>query len=278
MECVLENITVNYEAYGEGKPIIFIPGWGLNARLAAHDMEPCFHQREGWKRIYIDPPGHGKTPGKDWITNQDKILEVILACIDKLTAGQNYCLVGHSLGAYLARGVILNRTKSVDGIAMLVPVIIGEDQKRSVPPHKVLIKDPTIDAELTPMEQEIFGISVIHSRTWLNTIRNSPQIPDNESGDLEFLGRIRDKSENYAFSFDVDALPEPFLGPSLIITGRQDNIVGYQDAWNILEKYPRASYVVLDRAGHPLEDSTKLVHVLMNEWLDRVEENIRITN
>ena len=272
MECALENITIHYETYGEGRPIIFIPGWSLNARLTADQMEPCFHQREGWKRIYIDPPGHGKTPGKDWITNQDKMLEVILACIDKLTAGQKYCLVGISLGAYLARGVILQRAQFVDGIAMIVPAIIAEDEKRSVPPYKVLIKDPSVYAELTPMEQDIFGMSVIHSRTWLDTIRSSPQIPDDENGDPEFLGKIRDKPENYAFSFDVDAVSEPFPGPSLIITGRQDSVVGYRDAWNLLENYPRASYVVLDRAGHPLEDSSELVNVLIREWLDRVEE------
>ena len=272
MECALENITIHCETSGEGRPIIFIPGWSLNARLTADQMELCFHQREGWKRLYIDPPGHGKTPGKDWITNQDKMLEVVLACMDKLTAGQKYCLVGISLGAYLARGVILQRARFVDGIAMIVPAIIAEDEKRSVPPYKVLIKDPSVYAELTPMEQDIFGMSVIHSRTWLDTIRSSPQIPDDENGDPEFLGKIRDKPENYAFSFDVDAVSEPFPGPSLIITGRQDSVVGYRDAWNILEIYPRASYVVLDRAGHPLEDSSELVNVLIREWLDRLEE------
>ena len=275
MECALENITIHYEAYGEGKSLIILPGWGLNARAMAHDMEPYFRQREGWKRIYIDPPGHGKTPGKDWITNQDQMLAIIIACIDKLTASQNYCLVGHSLGAYLARGVILQRTKSVEGIAMLVPVIFAQDQKRTVPPHKVLIQDPTLYAELTPMEKGVFEMSVVHSRTWLDTIRNSPQIPDEESGDFEFLSQIRNNLENYAFSFDVDALTEPFPGPSLIIAGRQDAVVGYRDAWTILEKYPRASYVVLDRAGHPLEESAGLVHVLLNEWLDRVEEYAR---
>jgi pimeloyl-ACP methyl ester carboxylesterase len=272
MECELENIMIHYETYGEGRPILFIPGWSLNTRLTADQMEPCFHGREGWKRIYIDPPGHGKTPGKDWITNQDKMLEVILVCIDKLTAGQKYCLVGISLGAYLARGVILHRARFVDGIAMLVPVILAEDEKRSVPPYRVLIQDPTVYTELTPIEEAIFGMSVIHTRTWLDTIRSSPEIPEHEDGDPEFLGKIRDKPENYAFSFDVDAVSEPFPGPSLIITGRQDSVAGYRDAWNILENYPRASYIVLDRAGHPLEDSSELVNVLIREWLDRVEE------
>lgn len=272
MECALENITIHYETYGEGRPIIVLPGWGLNAHVMAYEMEPGFQQREGWKRIYIDPPGHGKTPGKEWITNQDKMLEVTLDCIDQLTVGQNYCLIGMSLGAYLARGVILHRAKSVDGVAMIVPIIFAEDKKRTVPPHAVLIKDPTIYAELSPLEQEILGMSVLHTRKWLDTIRNSPQTPDDENGDFEFLGRIRNKPENYAFSFDVDAT-EPFPRPALIIAGRQDAVAGYRDAWSILENYPRASFVVLDRAGHPMEEHTEQIHILINEWLDRVEEN-----
>lgn len=276
MECSLDNITVHYEVFGEGRPIILLPGWGMNVAQMAHDTEPYFQQRNnGWKRIYIDPPGHGKTPGKDWITNQDKILEIILACIDKLTAGQRFSVIGISLGAYLARGVIRYRAKFIDGIAMIVPIVIAEDKKRTVPTHKVLVEDPAIGAELTPEEADWFDMSVVHTRKWLDYLRASPQVPEHESGDFEFLGKIREQPEKYAFSFDVDDVSEPFPGPSLIITGRQDAIAGYRDTWNILENYPRATYVVLDRAGHALEEKEDLVHMLINEWLDRVEENAR---
>jgi pimeloyl-ACP methyl ester carboxylesterase len=51
-------------------------------------------------------------------------------------------------------------------------------------------------------------------------------------------------------SYDVDALPKPFEGPTLIVVGRQDNTCRYRDAWDILENYPRATFAVLDRAGH----------------------------
>lgn len=274
MECSLENITVHYEVFGEGRPIIVLPGWSLNIPFTAHDTEPYFRQREGWQRIYIEPPGHGKTPAKEWITNQDKILEIILACIDKLTAGQRFSLIGFSLGAYLARGVILHRADLIDGIAMIVPAIIAEDEKRTVPAYKVLVEDPTVMAELTPAEAEWFDMSIVHSRKWLDYLRSSPQVPENENGDAEFLGRIREQPQNYAFSFDVDHVSKPFPGPSLIITGRQDAMVGYRDAWNILDNYPRATYVVLDRVGHLLEERVDLVNVLVNEWLNRVEENV----
>jgi pimeloyl-ACP methyl ester carboxylesterase len=126
---------------------------------------------------------------------------------------------------------------------------------------------------MTPAEADLFEMSVVHSRKWLEYQRSFPEIPEPENGDPDFLGKIREQHEKYAFSFDVDNVPEPFTGPSLIITGRQDAVVGYRDAWNIVEKYPRATFVVLDRAGHMLEEKAGLVSVFINEWLDRVEES-----
>jgi pimeloyl-ACP methyl ester carboxylesterase len=38
--------------------------------------------------------------------------------------------------------------------------------------------------------------------------------------------------------------------------------------------YPRATFAVLDRAGHALpHEQEKLVIALMSEWLDRVQEH-----
>lgn len=276
MKCVLENITIHYEVFGEGKPIIILPGWGLNTRLTAHEMEPYFKGRTEWQRFYIDPPGHGKTPGKDWITGQDKVLEVLLACIDQLTMGKRFSLVGVSMGGYLARGVRRYRGELIDGIAMIIPIIFAEDQKRTVPPHQALVEDPTVSADITPAEADLYEMAVVRTRKWLNYQRAFPEVPEQEMGDFGFLSKIRERPEKYAFSFDVDAVSEPFPGPTLIITGRQDAIAGYRDSWNILEKYPRATYVVLDRAGHQLEEKEGLVHVLMGEWLDRVEESARL--
>ncbi len=75
------------------------------------------------------------------------------------------------------------------------------------------------------------------------------------------------------FSFDVDTLPTPFDGPTLMLTARQDNLCGYRDAWDLLDNYPRATFAVLDRAGHFVNiEQDVLCQALMREWLDRVEE------
>ena len=47
------------------------------------------------------------------------------------------------------------------------------------------------------------------------------------------------------------------------------------DSWDILENYSRATFAVLDRAGHRLQiEQEELFNALVNEWLDRVEESI----
>jgi pimeloyl-ACP methyl ester carboxylesterase len=58
------------------------------------------------------------------------------------------------------------------------------------------------------------------------------------------------------------------------VTGRQDSAVGYLGAWELLDHYPRATFAVLDRAGHALpHEQPELLRALVSEWLDRVREH-----
>jgi pimeloyl-ACP methyl ester carboxylesterase len=273
MDCELKNITVHYEMLGEGRPIIMLHGTGVDHTYMMNDMEPLFHKRDGWKRIYPDMPGHGKTPGMDWITNQDKMLEVVLDFIDKVIPGERFVLTGSSKGAYLARGVVHHRFESIDGLLLTVPVIIADGEKRETPSHVTLVTDPVIVSELEPGEVEgYFQLAVVQSRNVLDYVRNNLS-KAGELFDEGFLGKIVDHPESNNFSFAVDMLPKPFPAPTLILTGRQDSVAGYRDAWKILENFPRGTFVVLDRTGHLLEaEQEDLYHALAGEWLDRVEE------
>jgi len=273
MDCELKDITVHYEMLGAGRPIIMLHGWSIDHRHMVSDLEPVFGHRDGWKRIYLDLPGHGRTPGKDWITNQDKILDVVLDFIDNVISGQRFVVVGASAGAYLARGIVHHRMASLDGLLLTVPLIVADDAIRRVPPHVTLVADAALAAQLEPDEAEgLFQGAVVQSQKVVDYIRANFQSAS-EIGDLDFQAKIREHPKNYAFSFDIDALPQPFPAPTLIVTGRQDSWVGYRDPWQILDNYPRGTFAVLDRSGHFLGvEQEDLFHALVGEWLDRVEE------
>jgi pimeloyl-ACP methyl ester carboxylesterase len=273
MECQLKDISVYYEAYGDGRPVICLHGFGPDHRSMAGCMEPIFQQRDGWQRVYPDLPGMGKTPGKAWITNSDHMLGVVLDFIDALIPGQSFVLAGDSYGGYLARGVLGRRPACVDGLLLICPAIIPDPAKRTLPPHVTLVEDPALLSKLEPGEREEFGsFAVVQSqRIWERT-RDEVGVGF-EVADEAFLSRL--KTYGYPFSFDVDAGPARFEKPALILVGRQDAMVGYRDAWEILENYPRATYAVLDRAGHNLQiEQERLFNALVGEWIDRVAESL----
>ncbi|MFW9968736.1 MAG: alpha/beta fold hydrolase [Candidatus Odinarchaeota archaeon] len=88
--------------------------------------------------------------------------------------------------------------------------------------------------------------------------------------DNEFLENLF--QTGYSFSFKVDQLIKKFDKPTLFLLGRQDVSVGYRDPWNIIESYPRATFAILDQAGHNLQiEQEDLFNSLVDEWLNRVE-------
>jgi len=272
MRCEIRDSFVYYEVYGEGRPVILFHGWTLDCQTMINTYEPFFEHHPGWKRIYPDLPGHGRTPGQEWIQNQDQILDVMIEFVDQVIGNERFVVAGMSAGAYLARGVVYRKQKSIDGLLLVVPLIFAADDKRSLTPHKVIIEDPDLSNDLTDVEREIWGMAVVRNQRILDKIRQDPELLD-ETGDEGFRVAIREDPNRYSFSFNIDRLPEPFSSPTLVICGKQDAFVGYQDAWTLVDKYPRCTYAVLDRAGHLLEwEQESLLHNLMEEWIFRVEE------
>jgi pimeloyl-ACP methyl ester carboxylesterase len=235
-------------------------------------MEPLFKERPGWRRIYPDLPGMGKTKAVDWITSADHMLEAILAFIDHVIPGRNFTLVGHSYAGYLARGIIHRRRQAVNGLLLLVPWIKYKWEQRNLPEKLTLAEDPSLFAECDPYEEEEFAFgAIVHNRRHLERYRSEWR-PGILAHDPQFFAQLVDHPE---FSFDVDSVPKPFAKPTLILAGKQDHISGYRDQWGIIENYTRATFAVLDRAGHRLQmEQEGLFEALVGEWLDRVEESI----
>ena len=269
MKCKVRDLTIYYEEAGSGMPCLMLHGGGLDHRHMQNDMEPLFTDRAGWRRIYPDLPGTGRTQAANWITNQDHMLEVILEFVDAVAPGERYAIAGISYGGYLARGVVNRRGAQINGLLLIVPVIEPDKEKRSLPKHQLLRGDEEFLAALSPGEQWLRELAVVQSMGLLRYQRDLI-IPAIADADQVFLKRLEASN---AFTFDVDALPDPFPAPSLFLTGRFDHWCGYRETYRILENYPRATFAILDRAGHALTyEQNILFKALVSEWLDRVEE------
>ncbi len=267
----LERINLNYQVFGEGKPVLIFHGYFGISDGMIEIFEPIFRDLDGWKRIYLDSPGNGKSEAPDWIESSDQVLQVVEEFIDRVVPGEDLLLAGYSYGGYLSMGLVSRRPKQIKGVLLVCPLVEPDDNKRHIPSSELRKVNlgffDSLDAGLRGLlTSGQMGMVVVQPRSFERAER--VYTPGHQAANAEFLNRIREQA--YSFSFDI--LQTQFEKPALIITGRQDNSVGYLDAWKLVERFKRASFAVLDAAGHglPLEQE-EVFASLVREWIERVE-------
>jgi len=266
MKCDLGDTAIFFETHGTGRPIVMLPGRPSDHHSMARFMEPLFAQRDGWLRIYPDLPGTGLTPGVERLATHDQMLNAMLAFIDKVIPGQRFVLASVSYGGYMACGVVSRKAALIDGLLLCVPLVKTSPQ---LPPRTMLVENPQLLAQLEPDEAQLIeSLVVVQTSTVIEGV--CEVLAEVQKADHVFGARLEAAGPS---SFEADTQPTVFGGPTLILTARQDNVCGYRDAWDLLENYPRATFAVLDRAGHFVNiEQDGLCHALVSEWLDRVEE------
>jgi pimeloyl-ACP methyl ester carboxylesterase len=277
MICEIDDLKIYYETYGDGIPILMIHGRGVDHNIMTGCMEPIFKVRPGWKRIYLDLPGMGRTRVSDRLKNSDDMLRTVIRFCEEVIPNRNFSVAGESYGGYLARGLVHDMPEHLDGVLLICPVIIADPEKRDLPQRRVFVRDAELLASIEPSERKMFEhfIAVQDKRRWERF--QLEILPGIKTEDTIFIERL--KKDGYNFSFDVDKLERPFDKPSLMLAGRQDTVVGYADLLKIIENYSRGTFAILDRAGHSLQFEQEVVfNCMVNEWLDRVGEYHKMEN
>jgi len=271
MESTVNDVPVHYVEHGSGTPILALHGGSVDHREIAGWLEPLLRDRSGYRRIYPDLPGMGKTPAPHTVNSSVDILDILLGMIDSIIGNEEFLVVGHSYGGYLARSIANRRPDRLAGVALICPLIaMGESETRQVPDHVVLHSSGNLSGILSADDETEFRNYLVVQTP--ETLRRYQDVvaPGAALADQPALERI---FERWELRQTLEAAPA-FMAPALILMGRQDSTVGYADQWRLIEHYPRATFAVLDRAGHALpHEQGGLLNALMGEWLDRVTEH-----
>jgi len=257
MECRINGVAIHFVEHGTGMPLVALHGAGVDHREIEAAVEAIV-PGTGYRRIYPDLPGMGRST-TDGLTCNDDVVKLLGDLIDHLAEGPAL-LLGHSYGAYLARGVAAKRPDVVLGLALLCPVA---ERSRNVPDHDVVRQDADAYDELEPAQRAGFDeYFVVRTLATARRYRDHV-VPSTTLVDEAALGRI--------FSaWRVDVGSQTVTSPTLIAAGRRDSVVGYADATDLLERYPHATLAVIEDAGHALmHERPELLASLFRDWLDR---------
>ncbi|EME88692.1 uncharacterized protein MYCFIDRAFT_64098 [Pseudocercospora fijiensis CIRAD86] len=271
-----------FREYGEGFPILVIHGWTISGAVEAHDLEPIFSKHTSqYRRIYIDLPGMGQTP-----LGQAKDLDSMLASVETFIENHilpsEFLLAGSSCGAYFARALACKYETHVDGLLLRVPLVEPVNEKRDLDPFVPAIANEKLLASLPTAERQQLGDTAVQTPEYIGQFRKRLTeivLPAVEASDATALDVIRHDPNKYGLNARLHDDKASFKKPTLIVTGRQDGVTGYRDAWTLLQSYTRASFALLDRADHGLpvdEYDRQVLQALVLDWLRRVEEPRRI--
>lgn len=266
MEATVRGVTVHYVESGSGTPVLALHGVGVDHREIEGALEPVFTAAPGYRRLYPDLPGMGRTPAPASLAGNDDVLDLLLDFIDAVAGPGPLLVIGHSYGGYLARAIAEHRPEQVIGLALVCPVGASSG---GVPEHSVLASSPGLSVDLGPeLEASYRGYFVVQTAETLDRFRKTvaPSAPlVDEIGLSRIFSRWELRSPG----------PEtPYAGPVLVLAGRQDSTSGYTGPADLAGQYPRCTFAVLDGAGHALlHEQPALAQALLVDWLARVREH-----
>jgi pimeloyl-ACP methyl ester carboxylesterase len=264
----VQGVPIAHTVRGAGRPVLLIHGWQGDHRYMQADVDAVFEAAGGWRRIYLDLPGHGQTPAPSALRSQEQVMSLLTGAVDVLFPDRPFAVAGSSYGGYPTLGLVRSMPERLLGAALLVPDLPAPDGTRTAPAHVTIRRDLTAFADLAADEQWIPERLVDQTRRALEQIREH-DVPAMRIADQAFLERL---GADYQLPDRLRVPGSPFARPSVILTGRQDALAGYEAAWSLLPEFPRATFATLDLAGHWLGrvERPAPFRALLADWIDRM--------
>lgn len=281
-----EEIGPEAPPAGRVLPVVMLHGMGCNRGLMKGCLEPSFERRvqtafgTAYRRVYVDLPGMGDSNAPLALAGTDAVVEALAAFVRSVVGARPFALAGQSYGGYLARALAAEFAGQTAGLLLLCP-LVEPDAPRPLdaPPaeggpepfraiDRAYVDALPEDQRASFMRNAVVADARTHRR-FLDELA-----PGFAQADLPFVEALHGHLPYGPRLRDLVASTE--LGcPALVVAGRQDRLVGYRAAFDALATLPRATFAVLDVAGHNLQiERPAPLDALVQDWLDRVEGHL----
>jgi len=253
------------EVVGSGPPIVCLHGLAIDRRVMQAVCEPGLSE-SNFRRIYVDLPGHGESRANPDALSADDLVAA-LADVIAAVADEPLAVVGYAYGGYLAQA-LAGLYDGVRGLALVCPTVEPDFARRTTPPKRVHQRDEALPFSDDPRERAAFEeVSVRQTAAQLALFQRVIH-PANIAADSAAMAATRAR---YATSRSVWSALAAWDGPALVVCGRDDHWVGWEDAARLCRHLRRGELAVLPECGHllPFEEPARL-RALLKEWATRL--------
>lgn len=247
--------TIAYETSGtEGDPILFVHGWACNKEMWRSTVEQMSHLGRCYS---IDLLGHGDSSKPDpqgngyAIEKQTKVVEHFVR--EVIGAPTRY--VGHSMGGMIGLRLAHTNPDLVTRMALLAPAVTGKLIGFLAASLRLLALpggERAFDALFQWTRSKASNLdwfcrmAYFNDRSVLDRAVTESSYPGFRKTSSAILARMLYEIN----ATDLSPILESIHIPTLIIHGREDNVVPVTDGLLAVSKMPNASIVELDGINH----------------------------
>ncbi len=268
MRFAVDGQEIDYEVRGaaDGRALFFLHGLTTDRRLMLEAFEPAFAARPGWRRVYLDLPGHGASSANLAAASADGLAGSLVELVRALGGTPPPALVGHSYGGYLALAV-LREVGDLSGVFLACPVLEPDLGLRVVPPQRFTVIDEQLEFADDEERATFDGEVALRSRAVLDAFRRAVD-PAHRVTQRGFLAYVR---RRYALSATWSHAVRVFERPLHVVCGQDDYWAGYADALALVRLARRCRMTVLPGCGHLLPiEAGDAMRAELGVWLDQL--------
>jgi pimeloyl-ACP methyl ester carboxylesterase len=130
-----KNTTVAYQDQGQGDVIVFLHGFLENMSMWQKTVEDF---KFSHRYVFIDLLGHGQTGCLGYIHTMEKQADMVVSLLKFLNINQ-FSLIGHSMGGYIALAILEKKPKKVNQVVLLNSTSMADSEERKLNRERAIV-------------------------------------------------------------------------------------------------------------------------------------------
>jgi pimeloyl-ACP methyl ester carboxylesterase len=251
------NIVLRASDTGKGKTIILLHGYLETMEVWENTVAEL---SKTFRVITLDLPGHGLSGFCQNATTMEFMADCLKALLDKQNVSECF-VVGHSMGGYVALAFAKKYPAAAKALCLFSSTPNADTEQKKIDRDREInliqagkfelilktnISRGFADMNVKKFDEEIFAIEETATVSSTDGIRTCLQAMKLREDMNDFINTIQQKT--------------------LFVFGKHDNYITFDIVENLMQKYPQATYAILQNSGHNgfIEEPEESINILSN--------------
>lgn len=258
MQMKLRNKNFQFHVIGNGPPLVLISGLGASRIMWDTLIQKI---KKHFQIVYFDNPGIGENNLLTAPTNTDAMAVDVIKIIEHLNL-KNPCVIGHSLGSYVAQRIAAKSPNLVKNL-----ILVSTRLKTSI--NSILHYNVILNLIKAGVSRETLiedSLSWLYGVSYLkNTTHAKKLIQDRLAPPLSSFENFSNQVAA-AMQHDSSKIAQKITSRTIIINGEEDIVCTPKEAGLLAEKIKSSELLILKNLGHmiPIENPSYFSALIKN--------------